>query len=190
MTGENTMTLQLVKPQQKYLPDVYKAVAEYKSAPSEYTILAVQKMIEAAENDFTTYFINTENESLGVNLKPGYVAHTIYWLVDSDKYIGTFDLRHSLTPYLENIGGHIAYQIRPSAQRKGYACKGLKLCLELARKKGIERALITCKEHNVGSYAVMRKTMLEMGGTEISPFTEEGVVNKRIWINTQKNKEI
>lgn len=180
------MTLQLIKPQQKYLSDVYEAVAEYKSAPSEYEIHAVSKMIEAADDDFASYFINTENESFGVDLKPGYVAHTVYWLVEDDKYIGTFDLRHSLTPYLENIGGHIAYQIRPSAQRKGYGYKGLKLCLEQAHDMGIGQALITCKESNIGSYGVMHKMMLEMGGTEVSPFTKDGIVNRRVWINTQK----
>lgn len=180
------MTLQLVKPQQKYLSDVYEAVAEYKSAPSEYEIHAVSKMIEAADDDFASYFINTENESLGVALKPGYVAHTVYWLVDGDKYIGTFDLRHKLTPYLEKIGGHIAYQIRPSELRKGYAYKGLKLCLKQARDMRIEQALITCKESNVGSYGVMQKVMYEMGGTEISPYMEDGIVNRRVWINTQK----
>lgn len=180
------MTLQLIKPQQKYLSDVYEAVAEYKSAPSEYEIHAVSKMIEAADDDFASYFINTENESLGVALKPGYVAHTVYWLVEDDKYIGTFDLRHKLTPYLEKIGGHIAYQIRPLAQRKGYGYKGLKLCLEYARKKGIERALVTCEEDNICSYGVMHKMMLDMGGTEILPYTKDGIVNRRVWINTQK----
>ncbi len=180
------MILQLVKPQERYLPSVRQAVAEYKNAPSEYEIHAVSKMIKAADDNFATYFINTENESLGVNLKSGYVAHTVYWLIEGDKYIGTFDLRHSLTPYLENIGGHIAYQIRPSAQRKGYAVSGLKLCFEYARERRIERVLITCNEHNIGSYGVMRKLMLEMGGTEISPFTEDGVANRRVWINTQK----
>ena len=143
-------------------------------------------MIAANQNNFTDYFEKTENEHLGINLKEGYVSHTVFWLIDGDKYIGTFNLRHSLTPYLKQIGGHIAYQIRPSEQRKGYAYAGLKLCIEEAKKMGISKVLLTCKEENISSYAVMHKVMSEMGGIEAESYTENNIVNKRVWINTNK----
>lgn len=184
------MYLKLVKPDQKYLPSVKEAIREYLSEPSEYEINIVSEMIAANQNNFTDYFEKTENEHLGINLKEGYVSHTVFWLLDNDKYIGSFDLRHSLTPYLRHIGGHIAYQIRPSEQHKGYACAGLKLCLKEAEKIGITKALLTCKKENIGSYAVMHKVMSEMGGVETEPFTEGDVVNKRVWIWTTKKPTI
>ena len=179
------MNLKLVKPNKKYLASVYEAVSEYQKEPSEFEIIAVSKMIAAAENNFKDYFENTENDSLGINLKSGYVAHTVFWLVDDDNYIGTFNLRHSLTPALAKIGGHIAYQIRPSKYRQGYAYEGLKLCLKEAAKMGIDKALITCNADNISSYSVMHKVMLEYGGYEDEIYKEDNQIEKRVWIRTE-----
>ena len=180
------MPLELFLPSKKYLPSVYEAIAEYKLTPSEFEIRAVSKMVAAADNDFADYFTTTENERLGIDLTLGRVAHTVFWLVDGDKYIGTFDLRHELTPALEQVGGHIAYQIRPSEQRKGYVSAGLKLCLEKAREIGLDKVLVTCEEDNIGSYAVMHNAMLEYSGCEIAPVLKDSVQNRRVWIYTQK----
>ncbi len=178
------MVMQLVEPDKKYLPSVYEAIAEYKSAPSKYEIHAVGKIIAASNDGFKDYFKNVENGAKGINLKPGYVAYTTFWLVDGDKYIGSFDLRHSLTPALKQIGGHIAYQIRPSAQRKGYASHGLALCLAKAKEMGITQVLITCNADNSASFGVMHKAMSKFGGFEDSPYKSADLVEQRIWINT------
>ena len=180
------MSLKMVLPDEYYLPSVRQAVAEYKAEPSKFEIYAVSKMIAAADNDFADYFKTTENERLGIGIAAGFVAHTVFWLVDGDKYIGTFDLRHELTPALEQVGGHIAYQIRPSEQRKGYVSAGLKLCLEKAKERGLDKVLVTCEEDNVGSYTVMHNAMLEYSGCEIAPVFKDSVQNRRVWIYTQK----
>ena len=181
------MSLQLVKPDKKYLSSVREAIAEYKSDASKYEISAVEKMITAEENGFATYFDDVEKNSQGVGLKPGYVPNTTYWLVDNDNYIGTFDLRHHLTPNLEQIGGHIAYQIRPSARGKGFASRGLKLCLEKAKDMGIKQVLVTCNEENAASYGTMSKVMREVGGYEAKAIKIDDVIEKRVWINTQRS---
>ena len=180
------MVVQLVKPDRKYLPSVYEAVAEYQAAPSKFGIHIVQKMVAAAENDFADYFQNVADEEAGIGLKPGYVTHTVYWLVDDNQYIGSFALRHALTPSLENIGGHIAYEIRPSRRRQGYASKGLSLCLNEARKRGIKKALVTCNAENIASYGVMRRAMATYGGFEDSEYKKDSLIEKRVWINTEK----
>jgi len=180
--------LKLILPQKKYLSSVREAIVEYKEAPSEFEVHTVSKMIAAADNDFADYFTTIENNRLGIGLAPDRVAQTIFWLVDGDKYIGSFDLRHKLTPELEQVGGHIAYQIRPSEQHKGYAVVGLKLCLQKASEMGIEKVLITCEEDNIGSYTVMQKAMLGYGGCEIAPVFKNGVQNRRVWIYTQKRR--
>ncbi|MBQ8481136.1 MAG: AAA family ATPase [Alphaproteobacteria bacterium] len=181
------MYLKLVLPSEKYLPSVYEAIDEYRKHPSKFEINAVQKMIEAQENNFADYFKQTENERLGINLKSGYVSHTVFWLIDNNKYIGTFNLRHSLTPYLKQIGGHIAYQIRPSEQKKGYAYAGLLLCLNEAYKMGLNKVLLTCKMDNIPSYATMNKAMINYGGIEDTSFNDnDGIINKRLWLWTTK----
>ncbi|MBR1649112.1 MAG: GNAT family N-acetyltransferase [Alphaproteobacteria bacterium] len=174
---------ELVFPDKKYLPEVLAAIKEYQEEKSEFMIRAVEKMIAAAKDGFEQYFTEVKNQSLGIGLPQNHVAHTVFWLIEDEKYVGTFDLRHSLTLDLEKRGGHIAYQIRPSTQGKGFAFKGLKLCLEKAFSQGIEKALITCDERNISSYAVMHKAMLENGGNELSK--EEGG-QRRVWIYTKR----
>ena len=183
------MVLELVKPSARYLDSVREAAREYKAEPSKFEIHAVSRMIDAVNSDFSDYLKQTEQNSQGLDLKPGHVANTVFWLVDGNKYLGTFDLRHNLTPSLEKIGGHIAYQIRPSEYRKGYVYAGLQLCLAEARKMGIEKALLTCKSDNVGSYAVMCKAMRETGGYEAEPYENDGEVSKRVWLYTSKENQ-
>ena len=178
------MVLQLIEPDKKYLPSVYEAIEEYVSEPAKFEVFVVKQMVEATKNDFADYFINLENAKKGIGLKPGYVPNSVYWLVDDNKYIGSFDLRHSLTEALEKIGGHIAYEIRPSARRLGYASKGLILCLKKAKNMGIKQVLVTCNAENEASYGVMHKVMLAYGGYEDTVFEKDELVEKRVWINT------
>ena len=176
--------LQLVKPNREYLPSVFEAIEEYKMLPSRFAISAVKQMVKASENNFIDYFMAVEKAELGIGIKLGYVPDTIYWLVEDGKYIGTFDLRHRLTSSLKEIGGHIAYQIRPSKLRKGYCSKGLELCLEKAREIGIKQALVTCNAQNIASYGLMCKVMNKVGGYEDEPIQKGELTEKRDWLNT------
>lgn len=178
--------IELIIPCEKYLKSVYEAIDEYQAAPLRFSISDVRQMIEAAENNFTDYFQNLQNQSLGIGLKTGYVPSTTYWLVDRDKYIGTFTLRHHLTPNLEKIGGHIAYVIRPKERRKGYGYQGLKLCLKKAAEKGIKQVLITCDADNTASYGLIHKMMLEYGGYELEQIKIDNGFEKRTWVKTNK----
>ena len=180
------MNLKLVKPSEKYLNSVYKAIEEYLLVPSPYMISAVNQMIKAKNEGFESYFKKIENDKAGIDLKPGYVAQTTYWLTEADEYIGTFALRHSLTPALEKIGGHLAYAIRPSKRQKGYAYQGLKLCLKKAYEMGMGKVLITCDAKNIASYKLIHKAMLEYGGTELDEVEIENGFEKRIWVHTAK----
>lgn len=179
------MVLELVHPDKKYLPDVYEAVKEFQNDTSPYNVSSIRKMIEASSNQFETYFDDLKKDERA-DLKNGRVAQTSFWLVDGTKYIGSFDLRHELTENLEKIGGHIAYEIRPSMRKKGYGYKGLKLCLQKAFDMGIENVLITCKEDNIASYNLIHKVMLEYGGTEIADVQFDQFLEKRHWVHTKR----
>ncbi|MBO0587893.1 GNAT family N-acetyltransferase [Sporosarcina sp. E16_8] len=109
-----------------------------------------------------------------------WVPSTNYFLVDdTDRVLAMVDIRHSLTDYLHNVGGHIGYGVRPAERRKGYAtlilAEALKKCDELE----INRVLVTCNDDNIGS----AKTIMKNGGIEVKSFIEEdGTVVRRFWI--------
>jgi predicted acetyltransferase len=78
------------------------------------------------------------------------------WIVeDGEEVLGRNSLRHELTPWLLEVGGHIGYAVRPSARRRGVATAALGLMLEVAARHGIDPALVTCDTDNVGSRKVI-----------------------------------
>lgn len=83
-----------------------------------------------------------------------------YWIVDGDEFLGYLAVRHALTPYLLEEGGHIGYSVRPSRRREGHATRAFRLALDEARSLGLERALVTCDHDNLPS----RLTIEHAGG--------------------------
>jgi predicted acetyltransferase/ADP-ribose pyrophosphatase YjhB (NUDIX family) len=149
----------------------------------------VSEMIDTLQKDSNSFFYNVYKQECGIDLKSDHVLTTTFWLVEDNKYIGTFALRHNLTENLKISGGHIVYQIIPSKLRQGYATKGLFLCLAEALKLGLEEVLITCHEDNIASYKTMNKVMLKMGGREIEPSETDGYKNRRVWIKTKERHD-
>ena len=61
------------------------------------------------------------DEAVGRNLAPGRVPQTTFWLARNEQRIlACSRLRHTLNPFLEELGGHIGYDVRPSERRRGY----------------------------------------------------------------------
>lgn len=86
---------------------------------------------------------------------PGFVPATTMWWADGHDYLGRITIRHRLTPSLLNVGGHIGYDVRPSARRRGHATLMLAAALPVACGLGIDPVLITCDAGNVGSRKVI-----------------------------------
>jgi predicted acetyltransferase len=95
-----------------------------------------------------------------VPLPAGIVPSTQLWWVDGTEYLGRLSIRHLLTPWLLDFGGHIGYGVRPSARRRGHATAMLAAALPVASRLGIDRALLTCDATNVAS----RKVIEAAGG--------------------------
>jgi predicted acetyltransferase len=85
----------------------------------------------------------------------GHVPATTMWWADGQEYLGRLTIRHRLTPSLLAVGGHIGYDVRPSARRRGHATAMLAAALPVARELGIDPVLITCDEDNIGSRKVI-----------------------------------
>lgn len=87
----------------------------------------------------------------------GYVPSTTLWWVDGAVYLGRIAIRHRLTARLREVGGHVGYDVRPSARRRGHATAMLHAALPAVRALGIDPVLVTCDVDNVGSRIVIER---------------------------------
>ncbi len=118
----------------------------------------------------------------GRNLPEGWVPCTACWLVSRDgRLLGEIRIRHRLTPFLEDYGGHIGYMVRPSERGRGYASRMLALALEKARGLGLGRVLITCDPANIASARVIQKNGGQLSGQTFSKMG--GRMTSRYWID-------
>ncbi|MGW0531984.1 GNAT family N-acetyltransferase [Streptomyces sp. NPDC003032] len=105
------------------------------------------------------------------------VPVTTLWYVDGTDYLGRVAVRHSInTRFLREYGGHIGYDVRPTARRRGHATEMLRACLPYAARFGLETVLVTCDTDNTGS----RKVIEAAGGV----FEDERGGKLRYWIRT------
>ncbi len=99
-------------------------------------------------------------EDPAASLEPGRVRATYRWLVVDGEYAGCVTVRHALTPFLLDQGGHIGYSVRPSRRRQGHASWLLAQGLHIAAGLGLDRVLVTCDDTNEAS----RRTIVVNGG--------------------------
>ena len=104
-------------------------------------------------------------------------------LDEHEHLVGMTNLRHRLNDYLLTYGGHIGYSVRPSERQNGYATQMLRLTLEKAKERGIEKVRICCDHYNVAS----AKTIRANGGVlEDEQFdSSDGTLTQRYWIQNK-----
>jgi predicted acetyltransferase len=126
---------------------------------------------------FAAYVTWLRDQVLEDSPRPaGYVPSTTLWWMDGTEYLGRIAIRHRLTASLREVGGHIGYDVRPSARRRGHATAMLRAALPVARGLGIASALITCDVDNVGS-----RKVIEHNGGELE---DERNGKLRFWVPT------
>jgi predicted acetyltransferase len=108
----------------------------------------------ASERGFTAYVEDLIAEAWTPR-QAGFVCSTTWWWTEGASCIGRICVRHELTESLREVGGHIGYDVRRSRRREGHATAMLAAVLPEAAALGIDPALVTCDDDNLGSRAVI-----------------------------------
>ncbi len=168
--------LKLVSPSVKYKDAYIRMMKDWEQSGEKL----VPFILRLDYSDFDA-MINTI-EGFKTVPEKGFVPHSSFWLINEEGEIGAVsNLRHSLNDKLRHIGGHIGYGVPPTQRRKGYATEVLKLTLPEAKRRGINKVMITCDETNTAS----KKTIIKNGGVyEKTNFFAEESMNVLIhWID-------
>ncbi len=171
-------SLKLIKPDPFYLDSYKEAIHEYQDEVLTY---------QFSNPDQMDIFKKFENFRLGIDLPPLYVKQSYFWLVDGKDFIGEIGIRHSLTESLTTFGGHIGYGIRYSKRNQGYGSIMLKLALLEAKNLGIDQALITCNDSNIGSYRVIEKNGGILWDKILLSIDGHTRLTRRYWINLKED---
>lgn len=131
--------------------------------------------------EWTSYLQRIAGLRRGEGLPDRYVPWTDRYAVLGGVVVGRVSVRHRLTESLERVGGHIGYGVRPAYRRRGVATALLRTGLDVARELGLDRALVTCTDGNVGSAAVIEQAGGVLESVEPQP---DGTATRRYWVPT------
>jgi predicted acetyltransferase len=170
---------ELIDPTSKLRTSFVAAVKEFR-ADQDYPVpwfvedVDPQALVDPAA--FEAYTVRVINERTASGVRPGFVPMTTLWWADGEQFLGRMAIRHHLTPALEKWGGHIGYDVRPSARRQGHATAMLAAALPIAKSLGISQALVMCDKTNVAS-----RRVIEANGGQLIDLTDQ---KRRYWVPT------
>jgi predicted acetyltransferase len=129
-----TRAIHLIEPDPSWQSAFLEMAAEYTTSGD--------LRYQAALSDFAGSLERRLQFARGEDLPRDRVRETTYWAVEGTMIVGCSRLRHTLTPALQQIGGHIGYEIRPTKRGQGYGTALLARTLERARQFGIPAVLM------------------------------------------------
>jgi len=173
-------TLWLTPPREDLIPAMRDYVEEFHRAGEAF----LQQHRQQIAEDPASWLRRLHHLAAGLDLPPGIVPQSEYWLVADGRIVATARLRHRLTDSLTVEGGHVGYEVRPSERRKGYASRLLAMMLDVGRQFGLGRVLVTCDADNLASARVIRKNGGRYDGDGIS--TRTGKTVQRYWIELER----
>lgn len=155
--------------------------AQAKAADRDLRADGFQFLPGGAGQSWADFLRRTELHEQGIDLPTGIVPDSFLVGVVRDHIVGRVSIRHELNDHLRRIGGHIGYAVRPAFRRRGYATEMLRQSLPLAAELGIEAALVTCDDNNLGSIKVIEAC----GGVLEDVVATDTVPKRRYWIRTR-----
>ena len=169
--------IELVPPSVALRGEVIDCLADFAGTPSDGSSITDPTRPPLADEDWIEFVTERlAEEDPSTELAEGWVHCTSRWIREqgSGQVLGFLAVRHRLTPFLLEVGGHIGYSVRPSARRRGVATAALAKGLEIAAGLAIDHVLITCDTDNTAS----RRTIESAGG--VLEDIREG--KRRYWI--------
>lgn len=94
-------------------------------------------------------------EAAGIDLPEGRVPADFLLAEVDGVVVGRVSVRHRLTPFLHDVGGHVGYAVGRRFRRRGYATEMLRQSVARLRALGVADVLVTCDDDNAGSAAVI-----------------------------------
>lgn len=181
------MNIYLREPKLTDKEEVIKMCLEIENSSDEYKFEGTSNLRKVLEESYESYLEKCIQDKNIEDINPDWSNATNYLLVDDNNHIyGCSQLRHHIKGQLINIGGNIAYAIRPSERGKGYGVLQLKLLLEKAKELGLDKALLTCRENNIGSKKTIEKC-LGVADYKV-PSRFPNIMELRYWIELEKIK--
>ncbi|WP_216321470.1 GNAT family N-acetyltransferase [Deinococcus aestuarii] len=170
---------ELVRPSERYKTSFTQAVREAQASGSGLGDTLTWS-VDDLEADFGTFLTHLRRFE-PPNVPPeGFVNSEVLWLVEGETYLGRLSIRHRLGGRLREFGGHIGYEVRPSARRQGHATLMLRLALDRARELGLTRVLVTCDADNLASRRVIEANGGALEGEFVLDFHDKPI--RRYWI--------
>lgn len=155
----------------------YREDREFSRNRSHFLRRARDRFDLASPEGFEAYVAATISERFeDAARQNGWVPQTVLWYADGTTFLGRLSIRHRLNDWLSIYGGHIGYEVRPSARGHGHATDMLCRALPHAEALGIDPALITCDHDNEPS----RRVIEANGGI----FDDRRGIKLRYWVPT------
>ena len=143
-----------------------------------------QDRYEYALRDFDAYLASIRRFEDPTQLPVDRVPGAVFCLVHDEEVVAGARLRFGLNAALQVEGGHIGYDVRPSSRRQGFGRLALQLTLREARRRGLERVLLTADTDNHASIRIIEKCGGTLSGGATSP--ESGKPISHYWIEVPR----
>jgi predicted acetyltransferase len=111
--------------------------------------------------------------SRGVDVPPGFVPSTMLYGFVEGEIVGRVSVRHTLSPRLEQRGGHLGYAVAPAHRRHGFATEMVRQALPVCRRLGLGTILATCADDNRSSWRVLERLGAQLLGSSWDEEEEE-----------------
>jgi predicted acetyltransferase len=135
-----------------------------------------QILLKGNDEGFFAYLRDLAADAQEEDLPPGMVPQTTLWLLKGETtLLGFSRLRHRMESHLEEKGGQIALEIRPSERGKGYESELLRLTLRHAAGMGMSEVILTCDEEDSQRQAIIEANGGELVETHHLPRSERNL---------------